>query len=165
MEWCSQKMATYFLPTCLLLLLLLSRFSRVWLCVTPQTPAHQALPSLGLSRREHWSGLPFPSAMHESEKWKWSHSVESVSSQPHGLQATRLLRPWDCPGKSTRVGCHFLLRPTCQVPLKSEPETKTYLQVVYLRMWPQRAGVREKTRRRKGSQEKDLWLRWPRHGQ
>ena len=44
----------------LLLLLLLHCFSRVWLCATPQTAAHQALPSLGLSRQEHWSG-PFPS--------------------------------------------------------------------------------------------------------
>ena len=51
-----------------LLLLLLSRFSRVRLCATPQTAAHQAPPSLGLSRQEHWSGLPFPSPMHESEK-------------------------------------------------------------------------------------------------
>ena len=34
----------------------------------PETAAHQAPPSLGLSRREHWSGLPFPSPMHESEK-------------------------------------------------------------------------------------------------
>ena len=45
----------------LLLLLLLSRFSRVRLCATPQTAAHQAPPSLGFSRQEHWSGLPFPS--------------------------------------------------------------------------------------------------------
>ena len=52
----------------LLLLLLLSRFSRVRLCVTPQTAAHQASPSLGFSRQEHWSGLAFPSPMHESEK-------------------------------------------------------------------------------------------------
>ena len=51
-----------------LLLLLLSRFSRVQLCVTPQTAAHQAPPSLGFSRQEHWSELPFPSLMHESEK-------------------------------------------------------------------------------------------------
>ena len=50
-----------------ILLLLLSRFSRVWLCATPQTAAHQAPPSLGFSRQEHWSGLPFPSPMHESE--------------------------------------------------------------------------------------------------
>ena len=59
----------------LLLLLLLSHFSRVRLCATPRTAAHQAPPSLGFSRQEHWSGLPFPSPMHESEKWKWSHSV------------------------------------------------------------------------------------------
>ena len=37
------------------LLLLLSRFSRVRLCATPQMAAHQALPSLGFSRQEHWS--------------------------------------------------------------------------------------------------------------
>ena len=48
--------------------LLLSHFSRVQLCVTPETAAHQAPPSLGFSRQEHWSGLPFPSPMHESEK-------------------------------------------------------------------------------------------------
>ena len=43
----------------LLLLLLLSQCSCVRLCVTP---------SLGFSRQEHWSGLPFPSPMHKSEK-------------------------------------------------------------------------------------------------
>ena len=96
-------------------LLLLSHFSRVWFCATPKTAAHQVPPSLGFSRQEHWSGLPFPSPMHESEKWKWSHSVMSDSSQPHGLQPTTLLRPWDFPGKSTGVACHcrtkqFLLR-------------------------------------------------------
>ena len=52
----------------LLLLLLLSHFSRVRLCATPLTEAHQAPLSLGFSRQEHWSGLPFPSPMHESEK-------------------------------------------------------------------------------------------------
>ena len=40
-------------------MLLLSHFSRVRLCATP---------SLGFSRQEHWSGLPFPSPMHKSEK-------------------------------------------------------------------------------------------------
>ena len=30
-------------------------------CVTPWTAAHQAPPSLGFFRQEHWSGLPFPS--------------------------------------------------------------------------------------------------------
>ena len=70
--------------------------------------AHQALPSLGFSRQEHWSGLPFPSPMHESEKS--SRSVVPDPQRLHGLQPTRLLRPWDFPGKSTGVGCHCLLR-------------------------------------------------------
>ena len=61
----------------------------------------------GFSRQEHWSGLPFPSPMQESEKWKWSHSVV----RPHGLQPTKLLSPWDFPGKSTGVGCHCPLQP------------------------------------------------------
>ena len=70
----------------LLLLLLLSHFSHGQLCATPQTAAHQAPPSLGFSRQEHWSGLPCPSPMYESEKWKWSCSVVSDSSWPQGLQ-------------------------------------------------------------------------------
>ena len=36
--------------------------------------AHQAPLSLRFSRQEHWSELPFPSPMQESEKWKWSRS-------------------------------------------------------------------------------------------
>ena len=64
---------------------------------------HRRQPTrLGFSRQEHWSGLPFPSPVHESEKWKLSRSVVSDSSQPHGLQPTRLLHPRDFPGKSTK---------------------------------------------------------------
>ena len=51
-------------------------------CPTPQMEALQAPPSLGFSRQEHWSGLPFPSPMHESEKWKGNRSVVSDSSDP-----------------------------------------------------------------------------------
>ena len=52
----------------------------------------------------------------EKHIWGWwgcaglSHSVMSSSFQPHGLQPTRLLCPWDSPGKKTGVGCHFLLQ-------------------------------------------------------
>ena len=81
----------------------------------PRDGNPQAPPSLGFSRQEHWSGLPFPSPMHESEKGKWSRSVVSDSSRPHGLQPTRLLHPWDFPGNSTGVGCHRLLRICCLV--------------------------------------------------
>ena len=46
--------------------LLLSRLSRARPCAAPSTAAHQAPPSLGFPRQEHWSGLPFPSPVHES---------------------------------------------------------------------------------------------------
>ena len=46
-------------------------------------------------------------------------SVVSDSVQPHRWQPTRLPRPWDSPGKNTRVGCHFLLQ--C-MKVKSERE-------------------------------------------
>ena len=56
--------------------------SCVWLLVTPWTAAYQAPPSMGFSRQEYWSGVPFPFPIHESEKWKWSRSVVSDSATP-----------------------------------------------------------------------------------
>ena len=43
-------------------------------------------------------------------KQKWGCSVTCYPWWPHGLRPTRLLRPWDFPGKGTGVGCHFLLQ-------------------------------------------------------
>ena len=48
----------------------------------PIDGSQPGFPSLGFSRQEHWSRLSFPSPMHESEKWKWSRSVVSNSSNP-----------------------------------------------------------------------------------
>ena len=110
-----------------LLLLLLSHVSHVRLCATPQTAAHQAPQSLGFSRLEHWSGLPFPSPKNESEKWKWSRSVVSNPQRPHGLQPTRLLRSRDSPGKSTGVGCCCLLR--------SRVYSWVYIKIIGSRDW------------------------------
>ena len=45
------------------LLSMLSRFSRVRLCATPWTAAYQDPPSMGFSRQEYWSGLPWPSSL------------------------------------------------------------------------------------------------------
>ena len=89
----------------LLLLLLLSRFSRVWLCdPIDGSPPGSAVPEILQARTLEWVAISFSSAW----KWKWSRSVMSNSSRPHGLQPTRLLRPWDFPGKNTGVGCHCL---------------------------------------------------------
>ena len=42
--------------------------------------------------------------------WVLRCSVVSNSLRPHGLWPTRLLCPWDFPGKNTGVDCHFLLQ-------------------------------------------------------
>ena len=60
---------------------------------TDGSPPGSPVPGSLLARTLEW--LPFPSPMHESEKWKWSRSVMSDSQRPHGVQPTRLLRPWD----------------------------------------------------------------------
>ena len=55
----------------MLLLLLLSHFSRVRLFSTPWTAAHQAPPSMGFSRQEYWSGMPSPSPLTSiHDHWK-----------------------------------------------------------------------------------------------
>ena len=46
----------------------------------------------------------------------------SDSVRPHRQQPTRLLHPWDSPGKNTGVGCHFLLQ--C---MKGKRESHTIL--------------------------------------
>ena len=67
------------------------------------SPPGTPVPGILQARTLGWVAISFSNA------WKWSCSVVSDSSQPHGLQPTRLLRPWDFPGKSTGVGCHCLL--------------------------------------------------------
>ena len=76
------------------------------------------LPVPGILQARTLGWVAISSAMHETEKWKWSRSVVSNSSWPHGLQPTRLLRPWDFPGKSTGMGCHCLLHLSCLFFLK-----------------------------------------------
>ena len=71
------------------------------------SPPGSPIPGILQARTLQWAAISSP--MYESEKWKWCRSVMSNSWRPHGLQPTRLLCPWDFPGKSTGVGCHCLL--------------------------------------------------------
>ena len=77
-------------PNCMLLLLL-SRFSRVQLFVTPQTVACQTPLSMDFSRQESWSGLPFPSP--------GDLPGPGIKLKSPGLQADSLLS--ESPGKPT----------------------------------------------------------------
>ena len=54
--------------------------SRVQLCATPWTAAHQAPPSMGFSRQEYWSGVPLPSPQ-VNNKYMKSYSASFVISQ------------------------------------------------------------------------------------
>ena len=71
------------------------------------SPPGSPIPGILQARILRWVAISF------SKAWKWKVKVKSLSRvrllQPRGLQPTRLLHPWDFPGKSTGVGCHCLL--------------------------------------------------------
>ena len=74
------------------------------------SPPGFPIPGILQARTLEWVAISF------SHAWKWSRSVASDSQRPHGLQPTRLVHPWDFPGKSTGVGCHCPLKATqCQI--------------------------------------------------
>ena len=99
-----------------LLLLLLSHFSRVQLCATPQTATHQAPLSLGFSRQEYWSGLPFLCPMHACMLSRFSRVPLCATPRTAAHQAplsTGFSR------QDTGVGCHFLLHVKLRKVLKA----------------------------------------------
>ena len=72
------------------------------------SPPGSPVPGILQARTLEWVAISFSSA------WRWKEKVKSLSLvsdswRPHGLQPTRLLRPWDFPGKSAGAGCHCLL--------------------------------------------------------
>ena len=79
------------------ILLLVKSLRRVRLFVTPWTVPHQALPFMGFSRQEYWSGLPFPSPMRESEVAQSCPTLSDAmdcsppGSSIHGIFQARVL--------------------------------------------------------------------------
>ena len=71
------------------------------------SPPGSPVPGILQARTLEWVAISFSNA------WKWKVKVKLLSRvrllATHGLQPTRLLHPWDFPGKSTGVGCYFLL--------------------------------------------------------
>ena len=59
-EWMAYCFSDYFLFSKRLERKKVKSLSRVWFFATPWTVAYQASPSMGFSRQEYWSGLPFP---------------------------------------------------------------------------------------------------------
>ena len=98
-----------------------------WDCFLPSempcfwTVAHQAPLSLGFLRPEYcrWCHFLLCCCCHVA-------SVVPDSARPHRQQPTRLLCPWDSPGKNTGVGCHVLLQ---YMKVKSESEVTQWSRV------------------------------------
>ena len=71
--------------------------SRVQLFVTAYTVAYQAPPSMGFSRQEYWSGLPFPSPGDlpledpGTEPGSPALEADALTSEPPGKPYSRLL--------------------------------------------------------------------------
>ena len=101
-----------------LLLLLLSRFSRVWLCATPLTEAHQAPPSLGFSRQEHWSGLPFPSPMMKVKSEREVAQLCPTLSNPLDEAIIHIGTELQALKVKMALSCHTDYRWICVTPLK-----------------------------------------------
>ena len=94
----------------LLLLLLLSLQSCLTVCdPIDGSPPGSPVPGILQARTLKWVAISFSNA------WKWKVKVKSLSRvwpsapRPRGLQPSRLLCPWEFPGKSTGVGCHCFL--------------------------------------------------------
>ncbi|MES7057240.1 reverse transcriptase domain-containing protein [Cutibacterium acnes] len=64
------------------------------------------------------------------------------SQRPHGLQLTRLLHPWDFPGKSTGVGCHCLLRYADDTTLMAESEDELKSLLMKAKEESEKAGLK-----------------------
>ena len=74
--------------------------SRVQLLATPQTAAYQALPSMGVSRQEYWSGVPFPSLILILCEWKGSRFISRLSR----LSTEGLCGRTRCMAQDSRIG-------------------------------------------------------------
>ena len=102
-----------------MLLLVLSHFNSVRPCATPQTAAHQALPSMGFSRQEHWSGVPSPSpnihtaaAAATAAELRQSHPTlcDPIDGSPSGSAVPGILQArtleWGAIAFSKYTHCH-----------------------------------------------------------
>ena len=78
------------------------------------SPPGSPIPGILQARTLEWVAISFPSA------WKWKVKVKLLSrvrpQRPHEWQPTRLLHPWNFPGKSTGMGCHCHLVRSLQSP-------------------------------------------------
>ena len=100
---------------------------------TDGSPPGSPVPGIFQARTLEWVAISFSNA------GKWKVKVKSLSRVrllwPHGLQPTRLLCPWDFPGKSTGVGYHCLLQGMSDREGLLESTKKLWQQGIHLPAW------------------------------
>jgi len=92
--------------------------SRIWLLATPWSVAYQAPPSMGFSRQEYWSGLPFPSpkVKEESEKVGLKLNIQKTK-----ITASDPIISWQIDGETMEIVTDlifFWLKNHCRWRLK-----------------------------------------------
>ena len=112
-------MSCHFLLQCMKVKSESESLSCVRLFTTVWTAAYQAPPSIGFCRQECWSRVPLPSPIFCTVFF-----ISRLLQLYFGF--SRLLPPRDSPGKSTGVGCHFLLQ--C-MKVKSESESLSHVRL------------------------------------
>ena len=105
--------------------------SRVRLLATPWTAAHQAPPSMGLSRQEYWSGVPLPSLIHVYSYFK--HASEYLSCKFSWVLSWLICFTHDV--LLLCVFCNFILQMHCQRDLVcgNHAYVNTILLTLYFR--------------------------------
>ena len=111
-----------------------SHFSRVWLCATLWTAAHQAPLSTGFSRQDYWSGLPFPSPINiyrYYSTYKESWVLKNWCFCPVVLEKT-LESPLDCKeikpvNPKGNQSCIVIGRADVEAPILWPPDVKNWL--------------------------------------
>ena len=89
------------------------------------SPPGSPIPGILQERTLEWVAISFSIA------WKRKVKVKSLSRVrllgPHGLQPSRLFRPWDFTGKSTGLGCHCLHHSKVWWPFIIFPQPSDYI--------------------------------------
>ena len=93
------------------------------------SPSGSPVPGILQARTLEWVANSF------SDAWKWKVKVKSLSRvrllATPWTAAYQALRPWDFPGKSTRVGCHCLLRILQLRTMRSSPNRSSRAELKY----------------------------------
>ena len=132
--------------------------SRVRLFATPWTVAYQAPPSIGFSRQEYWSGLPFPFPGDLPnpgiEPWSPTFQADALTAEPPGKQSEKKsFKDYHlCPAAKSLQSCPTLCDPTdgsppsFPVPGILQARTLEWVAISFSNAWKWKVKVKSLSR-------------------